>query len=244
MMNGISGSRGVALSGAMVAMLLVALPAAARADSRVRRPLQLQLDLYGLHAGYHFSERFYLGVTRQFGSAVNRFHGGPMTDGAGHHHDGHDDGEAGRYGQEGVVNDDFDYGDRTAIELRFTPDPIGVYLAVGMLFARADRERVVWEQRQRTVGTGSYVTGLAADIEGRDDAVPAAGAGLNHVFSGGLSLTAGFLLGTRELRTPEVTVSATNPAVSDADLDRFRRKIRRDFNDPPLMVHMAVGYNF
>jgi hypothetical protein len=219
----------------------------ARADSRAKRPLQIQYDLYGLGIGYHFSDFIFLGATRQYGGAGTRFHGGHMLglDGSGHDHGGHDGhDESGLYGQDGVADDDFDYGDRTSIEMRFSPEPFGVYLALGALNMKQDKEQVVWDERARVVGQGSYTTGLTAEIEGRSATVPALGAGINHVFSGGLSLGAGFLVGTQGPDPPEVKVSATNSTVSKADLERFRKKIREEFNDTPLMVHLAIGYNF
>jgi hypothetical protein len=142
------------------------------------------------------------------------------------------------------VDDDFDYGDRTAIEIRFSPETFGVYLAIGAIITEPDKEQVIWDERPRTVGANSYVTGLTADIEGKASTIPAVGAGINHVFAGGLSLGAGFLVGVREEEKPDVEVTATNSDVSDADLARFRKKVRSDFNDVPLMMHLAIGYNF
>ena len=223
----------------------------ARADSRTERPLQVQLEFYGVSIGYHFSELIYVGAIRQFGVAGNRFYGGHMLGGSGHGRDGnnghmgHDGyGDSGLYGQDGVTGDDFDYGDRTSIEVRISPEPFGVYLALGALIMNPDKEQVVWDERSRRVGRGSYVTGLSADIEGKPATVPAVGAGINHVFPGGLSIGAGLLYGIQEPEKPKVKVSATNSDVSDADLERFRKKVRGEFNDFPLMAHLAIGYNF
>jgi hypothetical protein len=231
-------------TGGILAVLVLA-SSPSWADSRSERPLQIQLELYGVSLGYHFSDLLYLGVTRQFGLTGNRFRGGHWMAGDGHDQDGHDmHGESGLYGQEGVTDDDLDSGDRTGVELRFSPEPFGVYLAIGALILEPDREQVTWDERSRTVGQGNYTTGLRADIESRRSAIPALGAGINHVFEGGLSLGAGFLYGVREPDPPQVEVTATNSDVSAADRERFRRKIRDDFYGPPLMFHLAAGYNF
>jgi len=218
---------------------------AAWADSRTQHPLQIQLEYYGLSVGYHFSELIYVGATRQFGVAGNRFHGRNWMGGSGDGHGMHDQNdEDGLYGQRGVADDQFEYGDRTGIEVRFSPERFGVYLALGVLILEPDQEQVVWDERSRIVGQGSYTTGLTADIEGKRATVPAVGAGINHVFQGGLSLGAGFLYGVEKPDPPSVRVSATNSTVSQSDLDRLEARIRRDFNDLPVMVHLAAGFNF
>ncbi|MCH8883800.1 MAG: hypothetical protein IIA41_09925 [SAR324 cluster bacterium] len=217
----------------LLAVLCVPQPVAL-ADSRAERPLQLQLDLLGLSVGYHFSELVYVGVTHQLEVSGDSFNG----------RRGAFDEETPLYGQQGVDNDDRDFGARSAIEVRFSPWDFGVYFAGALLYVDGDEQEVKWDVRGRRVGRGDYKTGLTADIEGNSVLTPAGGVGVNHVFDFGLSLNGGILIGILQPGTPDVEVTATDSSVTGDDLRRFREKIEVEFVDLPVMLHLAVGYNF
>ncbi len=211
----------------------------ANADSRAKRPLQLQVHLLGLTVGYHFNDLIYVGATHQFELS------------------GEDHGVGGGffvsedrplYEQQGVLDNNLDLGARSAIEVRFSPWEFGLYFAAGVIHVQATEQHVVWDQRGRRVGQGDYIAGLTADVEGGKVTAPAVGIGYNHVFGFGLSLGIGILVGLREPDSPNVGVSATNPGVTDnvseADLQLFRDKVADEFPDEPVMFHVAFGYNF
>lgn len=206
--------------------------AAAADDARGERPFQIQFDFVGLHVGYHLTETFYLGLTHQFG-----YKGYIGTD-------NDPDDEVPVYGQQGADDVDTDIGSRSALELRISPWEPGFYFALAALHVEASEQEVRWDERGRRVGRGDYVTDLEADIKGHDVTTPAVGLGFNHVFDVGLSVGAGILLGLIQPEEPDVEVRASNPAVTDEDLARFRRDVRERFPDTPFMLHLAIGYNF
>lgn len=228
-------ARKFAAWGALGLLVVLCVPhPVALADSRAERPLQLQLDLLGLSVGYHFSELVYVGVTHQLEFSGDSFNG----------RRGAFDEETPLYGQQGVDNDDRDFGARSAIEVRFSPWDFGVYFAGALLYVDGDEQEVKWDVRGRRVGRGDYITGLTADIEGNAVLTPAGGVGVNHVFDFGLSLNGGILIGILQPGTPDVEVTATDSGVTGDDLRRFRDKIEVEFVDLPVMLHLAVGYNF
>ena len=212
----------------------------ANADSRAERPLQLQVDLAGLTVGYHFNDLIYVGATHQLKlSGVEHDVPRGLTDSCQ---------VCPLYEQQGDLKNDLDLGARSAIEVRFSPWKFGLYFAAGVIQVQATEQHVVWDQRGRRVGQGDYITGLTADVVGGKVTAPAVGAGFNHVFEAGLSLNIGILVGLRGPDGPDVRVSATNPGVTDdvseADLQLFRDKVADNFPDEPVMIHLALGYNF
>lgn len=220
---------------AAVALVMVGLAAAAEpawADARGERPIQMQVDGYGLSLGWHISELIYVGFT----------HRGQT--GAYHVQQGQHDDPDEIYGQRGVQDADLELGERNALEIRFSPWEHGFYFAVGVLRVFGDSQDVLYDERARVVGDGAYVTGIRLRIQGKPKTAGALGFGFNYVADFGLSLGAGVLIGLDQPEPPDIEITVTNPDVLQSDIDKFRAEVQGDFTDSPFLFHLAIGYNF
>ncbi|MCZ6472850.1 MAG: hypothetical protein O6934_05365 [SAR324 cluster bacterium] len=204
----------------------------ARAGARGERPLQLQWDVFGISAGVHIDKQWFLGVTHRPRLRAHRLDANDFRS------------RAEIYDQRGVERFDLQLGQKDALELRYSPFEHGLYFALGLLRVKGDTQDVLFDNRARVVGDGAYVTELRVRVQGREQSAPAVGIGFNHVFPFGLSLGAGALFGLGHAETPRVQVEATNPAVLQSDLDKFKREVEDEFFDLPFLFHFAIGYNF
>ncbi len=219
-------------------LLTAALPylaPAAHADSRTQHPLQIQFDTGGLTLGYHFSERIYVGVTQQPRILTGYSYGRRHADNSEHE----------IYEQNNVHDVDLEFAPRTSLEARWSPWAFGLYFAAGVLATGADRQTVAYRDVPRVIGKTAYQSSsLKVDVKDQAQTALAGGVGFNHVFPSGFSLAAGFLVALRESDTPGVTVTEATGNVSQADLDRFNKKVVDANRGPQGMLHLAIGWNF
>ncbi len=219
----------------LLAAALPGLAATALADSRAEHPLQVQFDTGGLTLGYHFSERIYIGATQQPKIVAGYTYGRKYSNGSEHE----------IYRQDNVHDVDLEYSPRTSLEARWSPWDIGLYFAAGVLATGADQQTVTYRDVPRVIGKTAYQSSnLKVSVKDQPQTALAAGLGYNHVFAPGFSLAAGFLVALRGSDTPDVTVSDASGNVSQADLDRFKKKVERDNRGPQGMLHLAIGWNF
>lgn len=202
------------------------------ADDRVERPIQMQVDGLGVSLGWHLSELFYVGVTQR--SSIDSFsvRGGRFDE------------EDEIYNQRGVQTADMRSGRRNSFEVRLSPWESGFYFAFGVLRAYGDTQDILYDERARVVGDGAYVTGLRLRVQGKPKTAGAVGLGINHVTDFGLSLGLGFLIGLDQPNPPDIDVQVTNAAVLQADIDKFRAEVEKEFVDTPFLFHLAIGFNF
>jgi hypothetical protein len=218
----------------LTASLSLLAPSAA-ADSRAQNPVQIQFDGGGLTLGYHFGERLYLGATHQPKTESSISYGMNRQNGSEHE----------IYGQDHVKEDRRETLPRTSLEGRLSPWPFGAYLALGALSTGANHQTVTYNNVPRVVGKSAYSTSsIKVDVRGQAQTAAAAGAGYNHVFRWGMSLSAGFLVALRQSDKPDVEVTDSTGSVSQADLDRLKKRAEDDNRGPHGMLHLAVGWNF
>lgn len=218
----------------MLSGVLLALMAAAPvlADDRAERPIQMQVDGLGVTLGWHISELVYVGVTHHASTDIYNVRGGYFDE----------DDEI--YNQRGVLDAEMRTGHSNSFEVRLSPWEHGFYFAFGVLRVEGNTQDILYDERARVVGDGAYVTGIRLRVQGKAKTAGALGIGFNHVFDYGLSLGAGFLIGLDQPDPPEIDVQVTNPAVLQSDIDKFRAEVDDDFDDTPVMFHLAIGYNF
>lgn len=209
---------------------------AAWADSRTERPVQIQVDVFGLSAGYHFSQLIFAGVTSQSSYRSARYSGRRYNE------------DRRVYDQDGIDKARITFGRRDSLEIRFSPmEKYGFYFSFASLVTQGDDIEIQYKEQPRVVGNTAYQSaGLKLEVDGKPTTAPAVGIGINHVFDFGLSVGAGFLMGLKRPSDPDVTVTSFGAdPVSEADLTEFADKVRDDYtNTNTGLVHIAVGYNF
>lgn len=225
---------GIITVAALAVALLGLFPAQpAVADERVELPFQLQFDLFGVSLGWHINELIFIGATHRPSMEARDLNRGRYDD------------RSEIYNQRGVSRAEFEMGKSNSIEVRFSPWEHGAYFAVGVLEVGGDTVDVLFDERQRLVGDGAYLTALRVIVRGKEATAPAVGFGINHVFDFGLSLAAGFLLGLTQPDEPDVVVQVLGPdSVPQSDIDKFKREVEDDFFDTPFLLHLAIGFNF
>jgi hypothetical protein len=116
-----------------------------------------------------------------------------------------------------------------------------------VLASGADRQDVDYDGSARVVGDGAYAkdtTDLRVTVKDKPQTALAGGVGFNHVFRSGFSLGAGFLLALRQSDRPDVTVTDRKGAITNADLDKLKKKVEDENRGPQGMLHLAIGWNF
>ena len=231
-------------------------PKFVHAERRTSAPIQAQLIAtyaasnpfhsapgYGLHLGYQFSEKFYFGLTGYAyieGRNIN-------DDVYSYPYDEDDDEKNDRYehvyGQSGLKESKSELEPGYLLEMRFTPWSHGLYFSFGILAQGKQKSTTTFKAEDRTIGENEYAdTGLEAIVEYKEWYGPAAGIGFNYIFKSGLTLGSALSLGIGR-NTPDVTVSATT-AVSQEDLNYWKKQIQANEKGHPFLVSFSAGYAF
>lgn len=200
------------------------------ATERSNRPLQLQLvNFSGLSAGYHLSDRLYLGYTYVSSVDFTMEATDPTT----------------AYGQDYVEETRIESDPDQAFELRYSPFENGFYLSVGALSTGRDYTQVVFERRNRVLPNDTQLSATQIIVETEVDPWSGVGVGLGYtaVWDFGLSLGIGFLYSPTSLE-PKITVTF-DPDVTEADKLSLTQRVEDDLGTiNPTLGYLAIGYNF
>lgn len=195
----------------------------------------------GLHLGYQLSEHFYLGLTS---SAF--YNGENIWDSEQSYN--YDDDEVYEYnrkhvyGQEGIEETESELDPIHLLEVRLTPWDFGLYFSFGALYRGEQVSTTKFKSEQRDIGENTYTTGLEATVAYDEWYGAATGIGFNHIFESGLTLGSAVNVALGR-QSAEVEVSATT-AVSQDDLDYWKKQIEANENQTPYLFTLSLGYAF
>lgn len=220
-------------------------------ERRLEKPLQIQFVQMmassrphgaapgaGLHLGYQLSDLMYVGLT-----STAFFDGRNILDDA-HSYQYDDDEYYDRktFGQEGAEKTESSLDPRHLFELRLTPWDFGLYFSLGALYQGEQTSTTTFKKESREVGYNTYTTALEATVVYKEWYSAATGIGFNYIFANGLTLGTSMNIGLGA-QTPDVTVSADS-AVSEADLNYWKKQIKSNEKQAPFMITGSIGYAF
>lgn len=212
-------------------------------DYRAEKSLQFQIDPVGLGVqqgvrfGYHINKRFYVGIERLFkGEGRYGLPNRPPEN-------------IWKFDRNGVVGDRAYYPKRDILDIRISPWDFGLFFSFGIIKSGEDREEIVFDRRQRSIGSNSYDTGLNIQMLQEPYTAPTIGLGINHVYRNGFSFSLGMLVVIKNF-DQNVTVTTTNSSVIVVDQNELKREVEIYLKDHPweetssTFFHTSIGYNF
>ncbi len=167
-------------------------------------------------AGYHVNDYVYLGSIVQMRDVLER---------------GTESFNAVDTGLGGIQSTREETGARFLLEARLRPHRYSPYLTIGGVFNGSDTEVMRFDDRTRTIGSGTYDGAVTLEQTRPFGVGPAIGLGYEYTFQTGLTLSTqiagAFFMGPP---TPTVRVESDAP-ISDADEAALRKKIQDAFSD-------------
>ncbi len=211
------------------------------ADNRTDFPAQIQFILGelphndfapGISFGYHLNDLIYLGYILQFPFEIGGDNGSINAQAPGF---------------DGLVNSKAKLGKRQALQIKLSPFEFGAFISLGALFIDADKERIDFDKRVRTIGSNSYDAAVKIELERPPAVRSAAGLGFNHVFSNGVSMSAEAFFALGDIPNPRISITSDTP-IAASDKEALVRRISEKFTDNIHnryhLVQIGIGFNF
>lgn len=186
-----------------------------------------------IHLGYRFSDLMYLGWTSQTFYNDNTV----LQNDEDKRYDDED-----VYGQEGARKTTVRTDPRHLLEMRFFPWRFGLYFSAGIMHYGHEKTTTEFKSRPRIINETEYNTGLTTTLEYKEWTGAATGAGFNHTFDNGFTLSSGINVGLT-IQKPEITIES-DVAIAATDLDEWKDQIETNEQRIPVMFHLGVGYAF
>ncbi len=186
----------------------------------------------GLSIGYYLNELVYFGAMYQVGDSIRR-------DGMSFNVE--------NTGLGGLVRSSEDVSSRGFLGVRLRPHRYAPFASLGMVYNGADTETMVFDERTRSVGNGSY-DGAITIVQTRQSALrPAIGLGYSYEFDFGLQLSTAWSGWLFEKPSANIEVESDTPLTA-ADEAALREHISDGFGSTITnkyhIFHLGVGYVF
>lgn len=183
--------------------------------------------------GYHFNDKFYLGIIYQLKDNINR---GTSSFNAKDTH------------LNGLIDSKEKVGPRFMLQGRFTPVKFAPYLSFGIVFNDQDRELMYFEQSDHTIGNNSYETDLIISQTRPAGWAPAIGLGYQFDFKRGFSINAEWTPGWfTKVKTPIIEIESTYPLDED-DIIAFKKETTANYKSHITnlykVFHFGISYRY
>ncbi len=139
-------------------------------------------------------------------------------------------------------------GTVNAIETRLTPFRFGLYLSAGIVRAGSTDYRMQFRRKGSSmqIGENEYNTDL--DVRWSSEVITkmAIGFGYNYVSNSGISANLGVQVPLSFPKNRDVTFSATDPqtVISISDLEAAEMHLEEETFYAPVVLFVSIGYNF
>lgn len=194
-------------------------------------PIQVQLQIRPLgsaNLGLHFNENWYFGgmfIVSEKSAILNKE----------------------LYEQEGVKKSGsvVKQESQQVFEIRYSPWSWGMYLSVGQIDTNDYKKTIIFDQRQRKIGSNIYETGLVVQSMREPTTSIGHGFGFNYIASNHFSFGIGFFFA---LKKPEVEVEIKQEnavdTISETDVQALKSMVEEEESFASRTFHISFGINF
>jgi len=186
----------------------------------------------GLSVGYYFNELVYVGGPFQVGDSIER-NGSSFN--------------VENTGLDGLSRSSEEVAPRGFLGVRLRPYRYTPFASLGMVYNGADTETMVFDQRSRRIGDGSYDSSVKIRQTRPAAFRPAFGLGYSYEFNFGLQRSTAWSGWLFENPTPELEIDSS-AALSASDEAALREHINDGFGSTITnkyhIFHIGAGYVF
>lgn len=194
-------------------------------------PIQVQLQVYPLgsfNLGLHFNEHWYFGgmfLASETSAIQNKE----------------------LYQQEGVKKSGslVKQESQQVFEIRYSPWSWGMYLSVGQIDTNPYKKTIIFDQRQRKIGSNTYETGLIVESIREAKRSLGHGFGFNYIASNHFSFGIGFFFALEKPKVEvEIRQQSAVDTISQTDVQTLKSIVEEDEAFASRIFHISFGINF